>query len=59
MRRREGQPTLVRVRGKAAGRRLRRRWSSFDAHGKRSTMAAVAVARGLAGWCRNLATMDA
>jgi len=59
VRRREGKPALVRVRAEAAGRRLQRRWASFDARGKRSTLAAVAVARELAGWCWNLATMDA
>jgi transposase len=58
-RRREGQPALVRVRAEAAGRRLQRRWRSFDARGKRSTVAAVAVACELAGWCWSLATMDA
>jgi transposase len=59
LRRRAGQPALVRVRAEAAGRRLHRRWRSFDARGKRSTVAAVAVARELAGWCWSLATMDA
>jgi transposase len=58
-RRRAGQPALVRERAEAAGRRLQRRWRSFDARGKRSTVAAVAVARELAGWCWNLAVMDA
>jgi len=58
-RRRAGQPALVRVRAEAAGRRLQRRWRSFDARGKRSTVAAVAVARELAGWCWSLVTMDA
>jgi len=57
--RREGQPALVRVRAEAAGRRLHQRWRRFDARGKRSTLAAVAVARELAGWCWSLATMDA
>jgi len=59
VRRRAGQPALVRVRAEAAGRRLHQRWRRFDARGKRSTMAAVAVARELAGWCWSLATMDA
>jgi len=58
-RRREGQPALVRARAEAAGRRLHQRWRAFDARGKRSTVAAVAVARELAGWCWSLATMDA
>ena len=57
VRRREGQPALVRA--EAAGRRLQRRWAAFDARGKRSTVAAVAVARELAGWCWSLAVMDA
>jgi transposase len=58
VRRREGQPALVRVRAEAAGRRLQQRWRRFDARGKRSTVAAVAVARELAGWCWSLAVMD-
>lgn len=58
-RRREGQPALVRERAEAAGRRLQKRWRRFDARGKRSTVAAVAVARELAGWCWSLAVMDA
>ncbi len=58
-RRREGQPALVRVRAEAAGRRLQMRWRRFDARGKRSTVAAVAVARELAGCCWSLATMEA
>jgi transposase len=58
-RRREGQPAEVRVRAEAAGRRLQRRWAAFDGRGKRSPVAAVAVARELAGWCWSLATMDA
>jgi len=58
MRRREGQPALVRERAEAAGRRLQRRWRRFDARGKRSTVAAVAVARELAGWCWSLAIME-
>jgi len=57
-RRRAGQPALVRERAEAAGRRLQKRWRSFDARGKRSTVAAVAVARELAGWCWSLAVMD-
>jgi transposase len=57
-RRREGQPALVRERAAAAERRLHRRWRRFDARGKRSTVAAVAVARELAGWCWSLAVMD-
>ena len=47
-RRREGQPAVVRA--EAAGRRLQRGWAALDARGKRSPVAAVAVARELAGW---------
>jgi transposase len=57
-RRRAGQPAPVRERAAAAERRLQRRWRRFDARGKRSTVAAVAVARELAGWCWSLAVMD-
>ena len=57
-RRREGQSALVRERAVAAERRLHRRWRSFDRRGKRSTVAAVAVARELAGWCWSLAVME-
>jgi transposase len=56
-RRRAGQSPLVRQRAEAASRRLHRRWAAFDSRGKRSTVAAVAVARELAGWCWSLATM--
>jgi transposase len=57
-RRREGQAPLVRERAMLAERRLHRRWRNFDARGKRPTVAAVAVARELAGWCWSLALMD-
>jgi transposase len=57
-RRREGQSALVRERAAAAERRQHRRWRSFDRRGKRSTVAAVAVARELAGWCWSLAVME-
>ena len=57
-RRREGQPAAVRQRAMAAERRLYRRWRRFDARGKRSTVAAVAIARELAGWCWSLAVME-
>ncbi len=42
---------LVGERSEVAGRRLHRRWRSFDARGQRSTVAAVAIARERAGWC--------
>jgi len=56
---RSAQPAAVRERAVATERRLRRRWVRFDERGKRSTVAAVAVARELAGWCWSLAVMDA
>ena len=52
-------PPAVRERAHLAERRLHRRWVRFDERGKRSTVAAVAVARELAGWCWSLAVMDA
>jgi len=48
----------VRERAALAERRLHRRWQRFDERGKRSTVAAVAVARELAGWCWSLAVME-
>jgi len=58
VRRREGQSPAACARAEAAGVRLNRRWRSFDRRGKRSTVAAVAVARELAGWCWSLAVME-
>jgi transposase len=56
---REQAAPAVRERARLAERRLHRRWVRFDERGKRSTVAAVAVARELAGWCWSLAVMDA
>ncbi len=39
-------------------RRLHNRWVDFLARRKRSTVANVAIARELAGWCWSLAVMD-
>ena len=58
IRRRDGQSPLVRARADQANRRLNQRWRTFDARKKRPTVAAVAVARELAGWCWSLAVMD-
>ena len=55
---REQATPAVRERAHLAERRLHRRWVRFDERGKRSTVAAVAVARELAGWCWSLAVMD-
>ena len=51
-------PSRVRERARLAERRLHRRWRRFDERGKRSTVAAVAVARELAGWCWSVAVME-
>ncbi|GAB4076874.1 IS110 family RNA-guided transposase [Nostocoides australiense] len=46
------------ARGDAGNRRLHHRWSVFEAHKKRHTVANTAIARELAGWCWSLAVMD-
>jgi transposase len=51
-------PANAQVRGDAGNRRLHRQWLRFLARKKRGTVAAVAVARELAGWCWSLATLD-
>lgn len=48
----------ARARGDEGNRRLHRRWVGFMERRKRSTVANVAVARELAGWCWSLAVMD-
>lgn len=58
IRRRDGQSPLVRARADQANRRLNQRWRTFDARKKRPTIAAVGVARELAGWCWSLAVID-
>jgi transposase len=58
IRRRDGQSPVVRARADQANRRLNQRWRTFDARKKRPTVAAVGVARELAGWCWSLAVMD-
>lgn len=54
----EKVPAEVRLRGQAGNERLHRQWVAFDARKKRSTIANVAIARQLAGWCWSLAIMD-
>ena len=54
----EKVPADVRLRGQAGNTRLHNQWVSFDARKKRSTVANVAIARQLSGWCWSLATMD-
>lgn len=58
VRRAAAQPAAVRARAEAGNRRLHHRWQRLDARHKRSTVAVVAVARELAGWCWSLAVLD-
>jgi transposase len=51
-------PATARARGDDGNRRLHQRWVRFINRRKRSTVANVAVARELAGWCWSLAVMD-
>jgi len=54
----EAAPAAARARGHAGNQRLHRRWETFTERKKRTTVANVAVARELAGWCWSLAVMD-
>jgi len=51
-------PAAARIRGHEGNRRLHARWQSFQDRHKKNTIAAVAVARELAGWAWSLAVMD-
>jgi transposase len=51
-------PPAARARGDAGNRRLHARWVRFIDRDKKSTIAAVAIARELAGWCWSLAVLD-
>jgi transposase len=51
-------PAAARIRGDEGNRRLHQRWVKFIERRKRHTVANVAVARELAGWCWSLAVMD-
>ncbi len=51
-------PAAARARGDEGNRRLHHRWVTFIERRKRNTIADVAVARELAGWCWSLAVMD-
>jgi len=51
-------PAPARARDHLGNRRLHRRWVRFTDRGKRSTIAKVAIAGELAGWCWSLAVMD-
>jgi transposase len=50
-------PAAARARGDAGNRRLHERWVSFNLRRKRPTIANVAIARELAGWCWSLAVL--
>jgi transposase len=51
-------PAAARTRGDEGNRRLHHRWVTFNERKKKSTIANVAIARELAGWCWSLALMD-
>jgi transposase len=51
-------PSPARIRGHEGNRRLHLRWQSFQARRKRNPVAAVAIARELAGWAWSLAVME-
>jgi transposase len=51
-------PAAARVRGDQGNRRLHQRWVRFIEHRKKNTIANVAIARELAGWCWSLAVME-
>ena len=51
-------PAAARVRGDEGNRRLHQRWVGFIERRKRDTVANVAIARELAGWCWSLATLE-
>lgn len=51
-------PAAARVRGDEGNRLLHQRWVKFIERRKRSTVANVAIARELTGWCWSLAVLD-
>ncbi|MFV0533000.1 MAG: IS110 family transposase [Cumulibacter sp.] len=51
-------PAAARARGDEGNRRLHQRWVRFIDRKKRPTIANVAIARELSGWCWSLAVMD-
>ena len=50
-------PAAAQARGHAGNQRLHDRWTQLATHKKKHTVACVAIARELAGWCWSLATM--
>ncbi len=51
-------PAAARVRGDEGNRRLHQRWVKFIERRKKNTIANVAIARELAGWCWSLAVLE-
>ena len=51
-------PAAARARGDEGNRRLHHRWVTFIDRRKRNTVANVAIARELSGWCWSLAVLD-
>jgi transposase len=51
-------PAVARARGDEGNRRLHQRWVRFIERRKRPTIANVAIARELAGWCWSLAVLE-
>jgi transposase len=51
-------PTAARIRGDEGNRRLHARWVRFIDRKKPNTIADVAIARELAGWCWSLAVLE-
>src|SRR4051794_923053 len=51
-------PAAARIRGDEGNRRLHQRWVKFIERRKKSTIADVAIARELAGWCWSLAVLE-
>jgi transposase len=51
-------PAAARARGDDGNRRLHQRWVKFIDRKKKPTIANVAIARELAGWCWSLATLE-
>lgn len=51
-------PAAARARGDEGNHRLHQRWVRFIERRKRSTVANIAIARELAGWCWSLAVLE-
>ncbi len=51
-------PAAARAPGDQGNRRLHQRWVKFTERKKKPTIANVAIARELAGWCWSLAVLE-